>query len=138
MRKERTKSAEPGGAISLCASAKDRGRNLAVGRHVGFDLSVEESVELVCFSVCSLASSLALQSDIIAAMIVQQGREDLRPVAAARPDLDHGRLRRHAEKGEFLEGMARFVPRDKFLAPRGIADRRFERQLSGGGRRVNA
>ena len=100
--------------------------------------AVEESVELVGFSVGGLAPSLALQSDIIAAVIAQEGREDLRPVAAAGPDLDHGRFRRDAKEGQLLKRMARFVPCNEFRAPRRIADRGVERQISRGGRRTNS
>ena len=119
-------------------NAKDSRRKLAVCRGIGLDLAAKEIVELVGFSVCSLASALALQSDIVAAMIVQEGREDLRPVAAARPDLDHGRFGRDAKEGQLLKRMARLVPCNEFRAPRRISDRGVERQISSGGLRMNS
>jgi hypothetical protein len=55
------------------ANAKDSWRKLAICRRIGLDLAAEEGVELVGFGVGRLAPTFPLQSDIIAAVIVQGG-----------------------------------------------------------------
>src|ERR1700678_2254749 len=120
------------------SNAKDGGGKLAIRRLVSLNLGAEEHVQLVCFSVRSLASPFPLQCNIIDAVIVQKGREDLRPVAAAGPDLDHGRLRRNAKEGEFIERMTDLVARDEFRTSRRIVDCGVERQISGGNWRADS
>ena len=119
-------------------NAKNSRRKLAECRLVGLDLAAAEGVELVRFGVRGLASSFRLQRDIVAAMIAQEERKNFRPVAAARPDLDHGRLRRDSEERELIEWVTGRVPRDKFRASRRIADSSVKRQLGGGGGCTNS
>src|SRR5208337_2123044 len=111
--------------------------NLSIGRGVSLDLLAEGRVVLFSLGARGLARALALQSSIIDPVVAQEGREDLRPVAASRPDLDDRRLRRDAKKGEFFERMARAVPRDEFFAALRIVDGRVERQFGGGRRRAS-
>jgi hypothetical protein len=77
------------------SKAKNSRRKLAVSRLVGLDLAAEEGIELVSFSVRSLASSFRLH--------YEEGRKNFRPVAAARPYLDQSRLWRNAKEGELIE-----------------------------------
>jgi hypothetical protein len=65
-------------------------------------------------------------------VVVHEGREDLRRIAAAGPNLDHSRLRRDAEEGQLLERLASFIPRDEFLASPWIGDGRVECQVAAG------
>jgi hypothetical protein len=64
-------------------------------------------------------------------VVLKEGRENFGPVAPARPDLDHGRLRREAKERELIKRMTNLVPRDELCASRWIADSGVERQLGG-------
>ena len=114
----------------------ERGRDdLAVGRRVRADLLVENRVVLFRLGGRGLARLPALERGVIDPVVVQERREDLRPVPAPGPDLDDRRLRPDAEEGEFLQRMARAVAGDEFRAALRIVDRRVERQVGGGGGR---